>query len=281
MGDAVTEAAFRELRHHGWRMTSAVAVLALRNHFVLGLMAGGTGQFTMFEFTCCKEIARFLMAGGTIFGRRLVVIGHVLRHMRLMALFAVGNRLVGGMSLVALGAERNFTMAVMAETAGQRGMLALVVAQFDDLSGMAGYAGIGYVVAEGNVKRCMRVFMAAETRCQFVMRFALMALAAERDDLPVGWGVAIVAILTADLRFMLTPGCSDICRGLAVAFGAIIIQQLRGGGCSRVGSKDHALKGEKGKPGQYKYPYVFHQTAFFHRCYLLKVILNRRDILHG
>ena len=50
-----------------------------------------------------------------------------------------------------------------------------------------------------------------------------MALVAEWNDLPVGGGVAIVAILTADLRFMLPPGCSNICRRLAVAFGAIII----------------------------------------------------------
>ena len=169
MGDVVAHAALRELSHHGRRVTVAVTILALRYHLVLGLMAGCTCQFAMFKLTCGKKIKRFLMAGGAIFGRRLVVIGYVFRRMRLVAFFAVGNRLVGGMGFVALGAERNFAVAVMAEAAGQGGMLTLVVAQFDDLSGVTGYAGISHVIAIGNIKRCVRVFMTAYTCRQFVM----------------------------------------------------------------------------------------------------------------
>jgi len=84
------------------------------------------------------------------------------------------------------------------------------------------------------------------------MRFALMALAAERDDLPIGGRVTIVAILATDLRFMLASGCSNVCRRLAVAFNAVIIRKRRGrGGCCRIGGECQALHSNKGETGTY------------------------------
>jgi hypothetical protein len=78
-----------------------------------------------------------------------------------VALFAVSHSLLGCVSLMALGAVRDFAMLVMAETTIKCGMLALVIAQFDNLAGMAGYAGICHVVTKGNVERCMGVRMTA------------------------------------------------------------------------------------------------------------------------
>ena len=53
---------------------------------------------------------------------------------------------------MALGAIRNFAMSVVAETAGEGGVLALVIAQFNELPSMAGYAWVGYIIAEGKVE---------------------------------------------------------------------------------------------------------------------------------
>lgn len=192
--------------------------------------------------------------------------------MCLVTFFAVGSSLLGCVSLVTIGAVRYFAVAVMAEAAGKSGMLALVVAQFNDLTGMTGHTGVGHVIAEGNIERRVRVLMAAHTRRQFVMRFPLMALAAERYDFLCCGGMAIVTILASDFRFMFAPGSGNVCRRLAVTFGTIIVQQLRGRRGCRVGGEDHALNSQQGKSGHYRYPYIFHQTAFFHRCYLLTVI---------
>lgn len=107
--------------------------------------------------------------------------------------------------------------------------------------------------------------MTAYTRRQLVMRFSLMALAAERYDLFCGGGVAIMTILTANLGLMFASGCSDVSRRLTVTFGAVIIRQLRRGYYSGIRGKNHTLNCKKDKPGQYNYPHFFHQTAFFHR----------------
>ena len=90
--------------------------------------------------------------------------------MCLVTFFAVGGGLLSKVSFVARGTFRNFAVSViMAEAAGQGGMLALVVAQLYYLAGMTGYAGISYVVGKCNVERSVRIFMAACARCQLVM----------------------------------------------------------------------------------------------------------------
>lgn len=208
------------------------------------------------------------MAGGAVFGRRFVIIGNVLRHVRLVALFAVGSGLFSIVSFVTLGAERNFAVCVMTEAAVKCGMLALVIAQFDNLTGMTGHAWVGHVIAEGNIERCVWVFMAAHTRRKFVMRFPFMALATERNDFLCGWWVAIVTILTANLRFMLAPSSSNVCGRLAVTFGAVIIRQLWCGWHCSISGEDHALNSAKGKRDQYNHPYFFHQITSFHLNYL-------------
>lgn len=223
MSDTVTETAFGELGHHGCRVTVAVTALALRYHLVFCLMAGNTGKLAVLEFAGSKEIKGLLVAGRAIFGRRFVAIGHVLRHVSLMTFFAVSDNLISRVRFVALGTVRDFAMFVVAEAAGKGGMLALVVAQFDDLSGMTGHAGIGYVVAKGNVERCVRIGMTSGTGSQFVMSFPFMALTTERNDLLCRGRVAVVAILAADLCFMLAPGSCNISRSLCVTFGAILI----------------------------------------------------------
>lgn len=63
----MTEAAFRELGHHGSRVAIAVTALTLRHHLVFCLMTGYACQLAVLEFTGSEQIIRFLMAGGAIF----------------------------------------------------------------------------------------------------------------------------------------------------------------------------------------------------------------------
>ena len=217
------------------------------------------------------------MTGGTIFGRCFFVINDILRHVRLVTLLAVGSCLLGEVSFMALGAVRDLAVGVVAGTAVKGGMLALVVAQLDDLAGMAGYAGVGDVIAEFDVERGMRIRVTAIAGSQFEVWFSFMALAAERDDLARCRRVAVVTILSADLALVFTTGCSDIRRCFAVTFGTVIIQQLHGWSrngrnrrlCRGVGGDGHTLNREKGKSGQQNNPYSFQHAALFHLCYLL------------
>ena len=90
--------------------------------------------------------------------------------MCLVTFFAVGGGLLGKVSFVARGAVRNFAVCIiMAETAGQGGMLALVVAQLYYLAGVTGNAGIGYIVFKFNSERSVGIFMARCARSQLVM----------------------------------------------------------------------------------------------------------------
>jgi hypothetical protein len=86
---------------------------------------------------------------------------------------------------------------------------------------MTGKAWISYVPAEDNLFRLMWIFVALEAAAEFVVGFAVMALAAERDDLPVCRRVTIMAILTGYLGFVGAPFGLDVSRSLYMAFGAV------------------------------------------------------------
>jgi hypothetical protein len=98
--------------------------------------------------------------------------------MSLMAFFALGGDHVCTMWLVALGAERDFAMHIMAETTGEVGVFALNLLQLDNLLGMAGQTLVSYVVCQLDDFRSMRIIMTAHTIAEIVVRFAGMALAA-------------------------------------------------------------------------------------------------------
>jgi hypothetical protein len=230
MGDIVAEAAFREFGQHGCGVTIAVTALTLRYHFVFCLMAGDAAQIFMFESSGRQKLRRLFVAGSTIFGRSFIIVSDVLRRVRLMTFFAVGSGLFGEMSFMTLGAIRNFTMRIVAETAGKSRVLALVVAQFDDLAGMAGETGVSDVIAVGDFERGMGIRMTAHAGCQPVVRFSFVALAAERYDFPGCGGVSVVAVLTADLGFVLAAICGNVIRRFAMTFGAVFKEQL-GRGC--------------------------------------------------
>ena len=207
-------------------MRCAVAALALRDHLVFCLVTGGTGQFRVLELAGAQQGVSCFVAAGAVLGWCLVTVGDVLRHVGLVTLLAVGGGLLGKVRLVALGAVRDLAVDIVAGAAVQRSVLALVVAQLDDLAGVAGYAGVGDVIAELDVQRCMRIRVTTQAAGQLEVRLAVMALAAERDDLAVRGRMAVVAVLAADLGLVFVACRSDICRSLAVTFDAVGIEQF-------------------------------------------------------
>jgi hypothetical protein len=112
----------------------------------------------------------------------------------------------------------------VARAAEERRMLAFVIAQLDDLTAMAGQAGVGNVITECDFERCVGIRVAAAAGSQLVVRFSFMALTAERDDLPCCGRVPIVTVLAADLRLVFAACRSDVGGCLAVAFDAVIIE---------------------------------------------------------
>ena len=259
MRDAVAVSTFRELGQHCRRVWRAVTGLALRYHLVFSLMAGDASQVLVLELAGRKQFVSLLVTSGAVLGRGFVIIDNVLRHVCLVALLAVGRGLLGEVRFMTLGAFRNPAVSVVAHATEERRMFAFVIAQLDDLTGMAGQAGVGNVITEFDSARCVGIRVAAEAGGQLVVRFPFVTLAAERDDLPCCGGVPIVAVLATDLRLVFAACRGDVGRRFAVAFDAVFIEQfrrwsrclgLRGSGWCRISCVGHALNGEKGESGQ-------------------------------
>ncbi len=115
MSDAVAVCAFRELGHDTGCVRNAVAILALRHHLVLLLVAGYAEKCFMFGLACNEQVECFRVAGRTLLGRCVSGVHNSFRLVRLMALLAVARALISRVSLVTLGALRNLAMYIVAE----------------------------------------------------------------------------------------------------------------------------------------------------------------------
>lgn len=124
MGDAVAIGAFRELGHDSCCVWYTMAILAFRYHLVLLLVTGHAEKSFVFGLAGTKQAECLAVTGGTLFGRRISSIDYCLRHVCLVAFFAVTRALVGRVSLVALGTLRNLAMDVVAEGTGELAVLA-------------------------------------------------------------------------------------------------------------------------------------------------------------
>ena len=114
MGDAVAIAALGELTHHALRVRCAVAILALRNHLVLGFVTAYARYGLMFSRRRGQEVVGFLVTSHTILVGKIAGVGDGNRHMRLVALLALGGGLLRVVRLVTLGAGRNLAVDVVA-----------------------------------------------------------------------------------------------------------------------------------------------------------------------
>lgn len=81
--------------------------------------------------------------------------------MGLVAAFTFGSGHVCAVRLVALGTQWNLAMDVMTEAAGQTGVFAFDLLEFNDLLAMATYALIGNIVGQLYDLWCVWVVMAA------------------------------------------------------------------------------------------------------------------------
>lgn len=104
-------------------------------------------------------------------------------------------------------------------------MLARTCLELCNLRGVAGEARISYVTTEDDLFRLVRVLVALEAAAEFVVGFPLMALAAERDYLPVGRRMAIVAVLTGYLCLVGSAFGVNVSRRLCVALDAVCAGQ--------------------------------------------------------
>ena len=147
------------------------------------------------------------------------------------------------MRLVTLGAERNFAMNIVAETAGKGAVFALNLLQFDDLLGVAGETLVGDVVGEFDDLRCMRVVVAAQAAGQIVVGLTGVALAAYGDNFLNRWGMTGMAILAADTGLVSAAVCSDIRRSGRVTFHAVACRQDRPVSCKGSRNQDSYQQG--------------------------------------
>jgi hypothetical protein len=124
-----------------------------------------------------------------------------------MALPAIGRGDIGRVRLVALGALR--FLAVNAVTGGtvKFGMLALVFPELFNLFCMAGETGISDITRKGNLQRSVRVPVTAEASFYFKVRLAAVALAAFRNRVLHGGGMADVTARASNPLVLSSGGC--------------------------------------------------------------------------
>lgn len=162
MGNIMAIAAFGETRQHSGRMWRTVTSLTGRNGLVFILMTGYTVDIFVFRIGFAVQLKCFFVTGGTHFIRRIRSVGNCRRHMGLVTAFAFSNRHIRAVWLVTLGAERNFAVDIVTETAGQIGVLALDLLQFDNLLGVAGQTFVGDIVGQLDDFGGMRIGVTAQ-----------------------------------------------------------------------------------------------------------------------
>ena len=151
--------------------------------------------------------------------------------MSLVAFFALSGDHVGAVRLVALGAERNLAVNIMAEAARQTAVFALDLPQLDDLLGMAGQALVGDVVCQLDDFWRMGVVMASQAAGQVIVGLAGVTLAAGRNNLFDCRRMTGVAVLTRDTRLVRSAIGGNIGRRSRVALNAVRTGQHRPVSC--------------------------------------------------
>lgn len=213
--------------HHGIRMRLAMARLASRNHLVFIGMAESTAQRLMLEGAGREQVVSTLVAAGAVLiDHSVVIIGNSRRHMSLMTLFAVSSDHLWTVGFVTLGALGNFGMNIVARAAVKFAMLARRRLQLFDLIAVAGQTWLGNRLAEGDDLGCMGIGVAPQTIFQREVRRSGMALTTLRNIVLHCGSMAVVTVLTTDLRLMRHPFGLDIGRGLGMTLDTIGILQL-------------------------------------------------------
>lgn len=225
----MTHIALRELRQHPCGMRSAVAGFAGRDIFMLFFMAGNTCQSRVFRACGGECIENALMAGSALVAGRIRTERDRQGLVGRMTDRAVLVRLLCRMGLVTLHARRNVSVRFVAGSAEQLRMARRNILQLLALGRMAGEARGCKIRRQFHFQGRMRVRMARFAAPDLEVRFACVAVGADRDDLIFAHhgGMAFMAIQAADSRLM--PGALAVhytlnCRMTLYAVG---IRKLR------------------------------------------------------
>lgn len=162
-------------------MLLAVAILAVRHHFVLFLMAECAVECAVNCLRGREQIELLAVACRTVLGVNVGSVAYFRGHMHFMAFVAISRGNILGMRLVALRARRLFAVNVVAGAASQRGMPALVLRKLLVLLRVAGKAGTRQLRRECDLQRRVRVLVAVEAPGGLEMRFSLVAAVALGD----------------------------------------------------------------------------------------------------
>ncbi len=200
-----------------------MAPLAGRDHLVSVFVTVNTVDALMLGIGLAVQLEGLLVACRTHLVGGIGRVRDSRRHMGLVTTLAVDCGHFRAMRFVTLGTEGNPAMYIVTETAGQSGVFALDLFQFDDLRSMAGETLIGDVVGQFDNFRSMRIVVAAQAAGKIVVRFAAVTLAAGRDDFFNRRRMTDMAILTTDPGFVgAAIGVNSFrCRG--VTFDALLL----------------------------------------------------------
>lgn len=134
------------------------------------------------------------MTGAAVFGNNILAVCHHQRHVGLMAAPAAVASHGIGMGQMTVLAGLDLAMEGVAGRTGQFAVNARVGQQLFTLFCMACQTGRGYIPAEADLQRLMRVTMTCDAAGQCKMRTVPMAAAAGRDDLHVSRRMPLMAI---------------------------------------------------------------------------------------
>jgi hypothetical protein len=145
-----------------------------------------------------------------------------------MALPAIGCGYLGRVRLVALSALRFLAVNAVAGGTVKFGVFALVFPELFNLFCMAGETGIGDIAREGNLQRGVGVPVTAEASFYFKVSLSSVALAALRNRMLYGRGMAHVTARAPD-PLVLSSGGRKVGRRPCMTLHAVFISQ--GGLC--------------------------------------------------
>ena len=151
MGDVMAFAAFRELCMDPLRMRKTMAVLAVRYHSVLFLVAEGARECVVLGGAGRECVEGLFVTCSAVRRRYIGGIGHIFRLVRLVAFFAISDNHITGVWLVALCTLRDLAMDVMTHGTVKGGMLALEFPELCDLLSVTGETGVRNIVPEQNI----------------------------------------------------------------------------------------------------------------------------------
>ena len=165
---------------------------------MFSFMTEGAIKCPVLCLAVAQLIVRRLMTGTAVLVEHVVPVGHVCRHVRPMALLAIGRGQMLRMGRMTLEAFGFLAVNIMAIGTEEFRVFARMCLQLLDLCVVAGQAGRCNVTVQGDIEGCMGIGMTVEAPFKFKMGQTLMADAALGDVIRGRWTMARVTVGTVD-----------------------------------------------------------------------------------